>query len=489
MSSSQDTKFFESAQALFCAVVDYLGKPIIDSKRPPDYKSFKNSKVYGPVINRVKHKVRTGAVTIKNIEDFLTIPKNQEWYDSSINVANELFRASKTISRKTFNKIKPPGIGLFYVRGDKSSRDVMSDVATIWKYTNTMVKKRNRLEGINDLTFNDLNKWSPADIYLVSGKGRMIMKQLASGKVMSRGVKIGKTSISSLASMESFAVLNSLIRQMIIDGDLLPLSLKKSPDRKSVRIKTINFMENDVKKALEKNDIRYHGYIFSQTKDVFNSKDIYIKVTSGKPKIQFRDKGGTEGGTKANFSYQGIISGGKQALDGSLSGDSIGNVLYQTDPQLGRYFTQNSIGRVTQSAFKIAQNMQKELDVDGSLSKSIQNAICKKVYEYVNKYSGSRFASLEIFYEELVNHPQFSREGTKIKDKRNKGSFIQNELLVERARAQFLFGKFLGGRLIESFEKKSPEKANEMAINLFLYAGSRTASSSPHIKASDVSSL
>ena len=72
--------------------------------------------------------------------------------------------------------------------------------------------------------------------------------------------------------------------------------------------------------------------------------------------------------------------------------------------------------------------MQKELDVDGSLSKSIQNAICKKVYEYVNKYSGSNFASLEIFYEELVNHPQFSREGTKIKDKKNKGSYIQNEL-------------------------------------------------------------
>ena len=487
MSSSQDTKFFESAQALFCAVVDYLGKPIVDSKRPPNYAAFKRQ--YGNVITKVKRNVRTGAVTIKNIEDFLTIPKNQEWYDSSINVANELFRASKIISRKTFNKIKPPGINLFYVRGDKTSQDVMSDVATIWKVVNKAVKEKNKLENKNDLTFNDLNKWSPADIYLTSMKGRKIMHQLARGRNMSPGIKIGKTTIESLDSMESFSVLNSLIRQMIEDGDLLPLSLKKSPDRKSVRIKTINFIKNDVTDALEKNDIRYHGYIFSQTKDVFNSKDVYIKITSGKPKIQFRDKGGTEGGTKANFSYQGIITGGKQALDGSLSGDSIGNVLYQTDPQLGRYFSQNSIARVTQSALKIAQNMQKEIDVDGSISKSIQNAICKKVYEYVNKYSGSRFASLEIFYEELVNHPQFSREGTKIKDKRNRGSFIQNELLVERARAQFLFGKFLGGRLIEAFEKKSIKKADEMARNLFLYAGSRTASSSPHIKASDVSSL
>ena len=488
MSKGRDTKFFESAQALFCAVVDYLGKPIVGNKRPPNYAAFK--KEYGSIINRVKSKVKTGSVSEKNIEDFLKIPKNQEWYDSSINVANELFRASKTISRKTFNRIRPPGISLFYVRGDSASRTVMSDIETIWKYTNTAVKKRNRLEGINDLTFNDINKWSPADIYLVSQKGRMVMRQLANGSVLSRGVKIGKTEIDSLASMESFAILNALIKQMIKDGDLLPLSLKKAPDQKSIRIKTINFLENDVTKALAKNNIKYHGYIFSQTKDVFNSKDVYIKVTSGKVKLQFRDKGSTSSGTKASFSYQGIISGGKQALDGSLSGDSIGNVLYQTDPQLGRYFSQNSIARVTQSAFKIAQNMQKEIDVDGSLSKSIQNAICKKVYEYAKKYSGAAIGSLESFYEELVNHPQFSREGTSIMIKEDDTKKkLGNELLVERARAQFLFGKFLGGRLIESFERASSKKADEMAINLFLYAGSRTAQSSPHIKASDISSL
>ena len=33
---------------------------------------------------------------------------------------------------------------------------------------------------------------------------------------------------------------------MMEDGDLLPISLKKAPDQKSVVIKTINFIENDV---------------------------------------------------------------------------------------------------------------------------------------------------------------------------------------------------------------------------------------------------
>ena len=478
-------KLSESSQALFCAVVDYLGKPINGNKRPPNYPAFQ--KEYGPIVNRVKNKVKTGSVTITSVEKYLT--ENKDWYESSINIANSLFNATKTIARKTHNRIKPPGISLFYVRGDKGTRDIMSDVALIFKYTNVAVQRRNKLEGINDLSFNDINKWSPADIYLVSQRGRMIMRQLASGKVMSRGVKVGKTKIDSLTNMTSFSVLNALIKQMMDDGDLLPLSLKKAPNKDNVIIKTINFLENDVAKALKKNDIRYHGYIFSQTNDVFNSKDVYIKITSGPFKLQFRDKGGTGGGQKPNFSYQCILSGGKQALDGSLAGDSIGNVIYQTNQTLGRQFSSASQKRIIESAFKIAQNMQKEIDVDGKLSKSIENTICKKVYEYSKKYSGVSIGSVESFYEELVNHPQFSRGGTSIMIKENGNRVrLENELLVERARAQFLFGKFMGGRLIEGMEK-SKKDADEISVNLLLYAGSRTAQSSPHIKASDISSL
>lgn len=478
-------KLSESSQALFCAVVDYLGKPITGNKRPPNYPAFQ--KEYGSIVNRVKNKVKTGSVSITNIEKYLT--DNKDWYESSINIANQLFNATRTISRKTYNRIKPVGISLFYIRGDKGTRDIMSDISIIFKYTNNAVQRRNKLEGINDLSFNDINKWSPADIYLASQKGRMTMRQLASGKVMSRGVKVGKTTIDSLTNMTSFSVLNALIKQMMENGDILPLSLKKAPNQSSVVIKTINFMDNDVAKALKKNDIKYHGYVFSQTKDVFNSKDVYIKITSGPFKLQFRDKGGTGGGRKPNFSYQCIISGGKQALDGSLAGDSIGNVIYQTNQTLGRQFSSASQKKIIESAFKIAQNMQKEIDVDGVLSDSIQNTICKKVYEYAKKYSGVAIGSLESFYEELVNHPQFSREGTSIMVKENGGSVrLENELLVERARAQFLFGKFMGGRLIEGMER-SKKNANEIAINLLLYAGSRTAKSSPHVKASDISSL
>ena len=63
-----------------------------------------------------------------------------------------------------------------------------------------------------------------------------------------------------------------------------------------------------------------------------------------------------------------------------------------------------------------------------------------------------------------------------------------NQQLVERARAQFIFGKYLGGSMIEMFEKDKTQ-ANEMVTNMILYAGSRAQSSSPHWKAADVSSF
>ena len=65
---------------------------------------------------------------------------------------------------------------------------------------------------------------------------------------------------------------------------------------------------------------------------------------------------------------------------------------------------------------------------------------------------------------------------------------LGSDNLKVRARAQFIFGKYLGGSMIEIFEKNKT-KANEMVTNMILYAGSRAKSSSPHWKASDISSF
>ena len=87
----------------------------------------------------VKNKVKTPGISLSQIEKLLNTESNK-WYDSSVNIANQLFVEAGRISKKTHNRIKPKGISLFYVRGDD---DVMGSIDKLWKHTNNQVKKRN----------------------------------------------------------------------------------------------------------------------------------------------------------------------------------------------------------------------------------------------------------------------------------------------------------------------------------------------------------
>ena len=472
----------EAAQALFCAVVDYEGKKI-DSDKVPNYEAFK--KVYEKTIQRVRRKVIHPGITESNISKLLNKHQNG-WYHSSVNIANKLFDDVKKISTKTHQRIKPKGIDLFYVRDDDN---VMGSITTIFKHVNNMVKKRNKKDNINDLTFNNLNKWTPADIYLASKNGQRTLKQLASGRPLSRPIKVGKTPIVSLNSFVSFGVFNAVMKELMEEGDLLPLSLKKAPKKGEVIIKTINFKTGDVAKALEKNNVGYHGYIFAQTQDIFNSKDVYLKITS-QHKLQFRDKGGTGGGIKPTHSYQCIITGGQAALDGSLGGGSIGDVIYQTSTQLGRQFSLSSQRNIIADSNRISEEMRNEMEHKGELKSSISNEICNKVYKYSKDFTNLKFGTQAEFYTKLYNHDNYGLSGTGVYTGKEPNIVrVENEILRKRARAQFLFGKYMGGRLIEGLLKMTEAKRNETTLNLMLYAGSRTSQSSPHAKASDMSSF
>ena len=481
-------KWAEAAQALFSAVLDYEGKTF--DPKPRDYAAFK--KEYGKQMKAVDRHVKHPGVTINQIEQNLT--RDQDWYDSSINIANKIFTETKNIARKTHNRIKPEGIELFYLR-DEGPGSVMGSIDTIFTHVNNTVKQKNKDTGTNDLTFSNLNKWSPADIYIASAAGKKLLADIASGRPLTQSYKLGKLQITSLSNFVTFGVFNDLLRRMITKGDLIPISLKKAPHR--VVIKTINFIPGDVSRALERNDVRYHGYIFSKTDDVYNSKDVYIKVTNSHS-LQFRDKGGTGGGLAPVHSYQCIITGGKQSLDGSMAGDGIGRVLGVTIPAAGRFYSGSHIKEVIRDSKKIAGEMFKDMetnsayddngkiafDPDYMMDESVlNNKICNSVYKWAKKYTNQSFGTKQEFFTNLYKHDQYGREGTATK------AGVQNAILTQRAIAQFLFGKYLGGRLITFFENASSVKKNEMAINLVLYTGSRTKQSSPHFKASDPSSF
>ena len=453
----------EAAQALFSAIVDYRGAPLpynIDN-----YIQFQEQ--YKREIRAVSRKVVTPGVSLQSIETFLI--KDNDWYKSSINIANKLLSATKTLSKKTYNKIKPKGIDLYYVRGDAN---VFGSLDKLWKHTNNSTKKANLLEGKNSLVFNNINKWSPADIYLASAYAQRLLKTAASGNNFKYKLGSNGTTLTSIDNFQDFSVLNAFIKDLINKGELLPLSLKKSPDRKTTIIKTINFVEGDVAKALKSQQIGYHGYIFSKTNDVFSSKDVYIKFTNkGNIMLQFRDKGssGESKGKAPTYSYQGIITGGTKALDGGLAGKSIGDVLGEVNSSAGTIFSLANQKAVIDQAVRISEKM------DDDIGEAIKDPICNKVFQFVNRYTNQSFQSKAELFNALYNHPNFSTK-------------LNSSNLKVRARAQFIFGKYLGGSMIDIFEKNKT-KANEMVTNMILYAGSRSASSSPHWKAADITSF
>ena len=453
----------EAAQALFSAIVDYRGAPLpytIDN-----YIQFQEQ--YKREIRAVSRKVVTPGVSLQSIETFLI--KDNDWYKSSINIANKLLSATKTLSKKTYNKIKPKGIDLYYVRGDVN---VFGSLDKLWKHTNNSTKKANLLEGKNSLVFNNINKWSPADIYLASAYAQRLLKTAASGNNFKYKLGSNGTTLTSIDNFQDFSVLNAFIKDLINKGELLPLSLKKSPDRKTTIIKTINFVEGDVAKALKSQQIGYHGYIFSKTNDVFSSKDVYIKFTNkGNIMLQFRDKGssGESKGKAPTYSYQGIITGGTKALDGGLAGKSIGDVLGEVNSSAGTIFSLANQKAVIDKAVRISEEM------DDDMEEAIKDPICNKVFQFVNRYTNQSFQSKADLFNALYNHPNFSTK-------------LDSSNLKVRARAQFIFGKYLGGSMIDIFEKNKT-KANEMVTNMILYAGSRSASSSPHWKAADITSF
>jgi len=449
----------EAAQALFSAVVDYYGKPLTTGI--DNYTDFK--KKHQKAINAVKIYVETPGVHFQGIETFLT--KDLDWFKSSVNIANKLLEFTKIIAKKTYQKIKPKGLTLYYVRGD---RNIFDGFAKIWDYTNKSVKNINNTEGKNNLTYNNINKWSPADIYLASTYAKRLVSDIAENKKVK--YKIGKgVLITTLANFKDFSILNAFVRELIVSGDLLPLSLKKAPEYEQTKIKTINFLPSDVQKVLKEQNIGYQGYIFSKTPKVFNSKDVYIKFTTKGNLLQFRDKGssGMSKGKAPTYSYQGIITGGKTALDGGLAGQSIGDVLISTNPAAGRMFALQNQKKVINDATNISVAMHK------NIKNATDNSICKKVFSYVNKYSQSKYNSKDDLYKALYKEPGFTKKDGKVGD---------------RARAQFIFGKYLGGSMIEIFEKNKI-LANEMVTNMILYAGSRSKTSSPHFKASDISAF
>ena len=225
----------EAAQALFCAMADYVGKNDIDkvfnldklktTKKESNSKDklyniwkstnfFANGKKMSGdgLIAESKSYIDTPSVSLKQMEKFLN---NDSWFESSVLTAIKLVKEISTID-KDFKGLEGPGWdSYFYIRGAKADKsraaNTMENVEALFKIANK-----------NNYQFGDVNKWSPADIYFVTSKAASdIAFEI---HLLTKKAKKGSATYSSIFNFDD---LNKLVNGLIKSGDMLPLSLKK----------------------------------------------------------------------------------------------------------------------------------------------------------------------------------------------------------------------------------------------------------------------
>lgn len=292
---SSDPSQGEAAQALFCALADYVGDGDIDKvlniEKYKTLSEFENTKkLYkgksgSQLLDIAWKECRMPGLSLSKIKTFLNTKsgkKSSGWYESSVIIAKKIITEIHKID-KDFAKIKGPNFqDMIYVRGAKADpkrqANTMENIGGLFDIANK-----------NNPSFGDINKWSPADIYFVSDDARTRIKE----EVISLDEKIDPGGSKKIKNY-TFKKLNSLCNGLLNSGDLLPLSLKKieGPPYKDAKIVKYNFSRTQE----EKNLANYFYYGVNQnwnTPYTLSSKKsardlaVYFDPT-GKQKVKFR---------------------------------------------------------------------------------------------------------------------------------------------------------------------------------------------------------
>ena len=210
-------------------------------------------------------------VTEENAKKFSSMFDTDEKTESMLNDLPDVWISSCTLgANKLWDTFGGKGKFVFH-RGSK----------TVDRIENNF-KRIKKLEGVR----MDLNKWSPADIYIVSDK----------------------FDITCLDEEKTILGLNQCMQERIENNTLVGVSLKKIMGTAKIDLKNVF---RDMKTTKE-----YAGYTYSDT-----SMDGYINISGG-TKIQFRSFGGPSSLT----GWQGEVKG-TQANQGKISLGPVNMIL------------------------------------------------------------------------------------------------------------------------------------------------------------------
>ena len=227
--------------------------------------------LYAAIAFGLKREITNADVTEANAKKFSSMFDTDEKTDSMLNNLPDVWIESCTLgANKLWNTFGGKGKFVFH-RGSKTVDRIEGNF-----------KRIKKLEGVR----MDLNKWSPADIYIVSNK----------------------YDPKCLDEEKTILGLNQCMQERIENNTLIGVSLKKIMGTAKIDLKNV-FKDMKVTRT-------YDGYTYSDT-----SMDGYINISGG-TKIQFRSFGGPSSLT----GWQGEVKG-SQANQGKISLGPVNMIL------------------------------------------------------------------------------------------------------------------------------------------------------------------
>jgi hypothetical protein len=267
-------------------------------------------------------------IDVDEIFESMTNNLDDDWIRSSIQGANMLYK-------------KYGGSGWKFHRGSRS-------VAII----ENQFKKLNKIENV----FSNLNKWSPADIYMIKGMSQQDWNRI-------KGTKTIKS-------------LNEVMVELINEEKLIGVSLKKITGT----AKPFKFYNITNDRNVE--DIGFHGAVISKTGNPFSSIDVYIKWKSASGnEIQFRTTTGQSKG------WQGEIKG-SSANQGKISFGPVNIVLKQFSISALPNYTSSSKLNSESLAKEIYQDIKKVGGVEVDEKTFVTGALAMDDKWQYSKYTG-----------------------------------------------------------------------------------------------------
>ena len=227
--------------------------------------------LYAAIAFGLKRHITNADVTEENAKKYSSTYDTDEKLESMLNDLPDIWIASSVLgANKLWDTFGGKGKFVFH-RGSK----------TVDRIENNF-KRIKKLEGVR----MDLNKWSPADIYIIGNN----------------------FDITCLDEEKTILGLNQCMQERIENNTLIGVSLKKIMGTAKINLKNI-FKDMKVTR-------KYEGYTYSDT-----SMDGYINISGG-TKIQFRSFGGPNSLT----GWQGEVKG-SQANQGKISLGPVNMIL------------------------------------------------------------------------------------------------------------------------------------------------------------------